>query len=32
MAILLKASGDVDVVRPAHGRTFVLDELQLVNR
>jgi hypothetical protein len=28
MALLLKASGDVEEIRPAHGRTFVLDELQ----
>jgi hypothetical protein len=28
MAILLKAAGGVEEVRPAHGRTFVLEELQ----
>jgi hypothetical protein len=28
MALLLKTTGDVEEIRPAHGRTFVLDELQ----
>jgi hypothetical protein len=28
MALLLKAAGGVEEIRPAHGRTFVLGELQ----